>query len=222
MCSDLIDYSSNALSQSEAIKRVAFRYAQWRRLMEKRHSEVLSDSKRKGLIGELLYFKSQIDEGRPYKSTLDGWVGPDGADQDFVYEGLWREVKTTTQSSDKISIHSLEQLGKSDECGELIVYRVDPSAPEAEDAFTLRTLIHHITSLFEGDMSAVEQFMLKLSSVGYIDLDVYDQYSYKFHRVDKYTVDSSFPRLIREKVRQEITECSYTISLPSIEAWKRG
>ena len=55
MCSNLIDYSADALTEKEAIKRVEFRYREWRRLMEYKNPAVLSDEKRRGLIGELLY-----------------------------------------------------------------------------------------------------------------------------------------------------------------------
>lgn len=222
MSSNLIEYSSDALNEREALKKVAFRYRQWRRLMEYRNVAILSDEKRRGLIGELLYLQSVASRLAAYAKAIAGWVGPDGADQDFVYEGIWREIKTTGLSSDRISIHSIEQLGNRDEKGELLIYRVDPCAPEAEDAFTLRKLIMNIMNQFNGDVEAMEAFSTKLSAVGYIDMEIYDKYFYKYYRNDVYDVDSDFPRITRNDVRPEVIMAEYTLSIASIDHWKRG
>ncbi len=96
MCSNLIDYSSNADSELEALKKVEHRYRQWRKLMEHKNLAILSDEKRRGLIGELLYLKKMLDNDMKASDAINGWVGPDGADQDFVYDGTWREVNTTS------------------------------------------------------------------------------------------------------------------------------
>ena len=222
MCSNLIEYSTDALTEKEALKRVSLRYKQWRRLMEHRNQAVLSDEKRRGLIGELLYMKSVIEGSKPVSDAIAGWVGPDGADQDFVYDGLWREIKTTGLSSDQIAIHSLEQLGNKNEIGELHIYRVDPCAPESKDAFTLRRLISYFVKLCGSDPSLVDNLTNKLNSVGYVDMEIYDSYPYKFFRSDVYDVDETFPRIARNDVRTEIIRTEYVLSISSINDWKRG
>ncbi len=222
MCSNLIEYSRDALTEKDALKRVAMRYKQWRRLMEYRNLAILSDEKRRGLIGELLYMKSIINGAKPMKDVLSGWVGPDGADQDFVYDAIWREIKTTGLSSDQISIHSLEQLGGRADIGELHVYRVDPCAPEAEGSFTLRKLIKYFIDLFDGDIGLIEEFTNKLNAVGYVDMELYDSYPYKFSGSDIYDVNESFPRITRNDTRSEIIRVEYTLSISSINGWKRG
>lgn len=220
MCSNLISFSEDALNEKDALKRVGSRYRQWRRLMEYKNLAILSDEKRKGLIGEVLYLNQVIKSGKAIDEAIAGWVGPDGADQDFVYEGKWFEVKTTGLSSDKIEIHSVEQLGGHDNHGKLIVYRVDSCAPEAEDAFTLRSLIKKTMNLFGGQLGYLGDFNDKLNAIGYIDMDVYDRFPYKFFRSDVYDVDDHFPRITREELRPEIVKCDYTLSLSSIDKWR--
>ena len=222
MCSNLIEYSSGADTEEKALNMVETRYRQWRRLMEYKNIAMLSDEKRRGLIGELLYFKKTIEEGKPVPDALAGWVGPDGADQDFVFNERWREVKTTGLSSDKISIHSIEQLGDEGEEGDLIIFRVDPSAPEAEGAFTLRKLVRDITKMLGGSLVDIELFTDKLSSIGYIDMEAYNKYPYKYFKDETYIVNADFPRLTRSNMRPEITKCEYTISISSIDNWKRS
>ena len=221
MCTNLIEFSSKANTETEALSMVEMRYRQWRRLMEYKNLAILSDEKRRGLIGELLYLKRIIESGKAISDALAGWVGPDGADQDFVYEEKWREIKTTGLSSDRISIHSIEQLGTDEEQGELVIFRIDPSAPEAEEAFTLRQLIKNVIEMFGGSLTDIEQFNDKLNAVGYIDMDVYDKYPYKYFKDETYDVDYNFPRLTRSKVRPEITKCEYSLSISSINKWKR-
>ncbi len=221
MCSNLIEYSSEALTEIDALNRVEMRYRQWRRLMEYRNRAILSDEKRRGLIGELMYLKRMIAENKPIHEALDGWVGPNGADQDFVYDGIWREIKTTGISSDRIDIHSIEQLGGKGENGELIIYRVDPCAPETNGAFTLRKLISSLAKELNGDLACIEQFTGKLNAVGYIDMDIYDKYPYRYFKNDLYEVNDSFPRIVREDLRPEITKCDYALSIASIDSWKK-
>ena len=221
MCSNIIRYSSSALSEKDATIRIASRYNQWRKLMEHRNLAILSDEKRRGLIGELLYLKEIIRSGKPLPDALSGWVGPDGADQDFVYDGCWREIKTTGLSSDKITIHSLEQLGLESNNGLLFIYRVDSCAPEQDGAFTLRGLVASITNLLNENYELVEQFTTKLNSVGYIDLEVYDSFPYKFFNFAQYDVNDDFPRIIRKDVRPEILNCEYDISISSIDKWRK-
>ena len=222
MCSNLIEFSSGANTETEALNMVEMRYRQWRRLMEYKNLAMLSDEKRRGLIGELLYLKRIIETGKPIGDALAGWVGPDGADQDFVFDKRWREIKTTGLSSDKISIHSIEQLGDKNDQGDLIIFRVDPSAPEAEGAFTLRELVRDIDKMLGGNLAYIECFTDKLSSVGYIDMDVYDKYPYQYFKDETYNVDSDFPRLTRSEMRPEITKCEYVLSISSIDNWKRS
>ena len=196
MCSNLIQYSARASSEAKALSMVESRYRQWRRLMEhNKNKAILSDTNRRGLIGELLYLKRIIEGGKTASSALAGWVGPDGADQDFVYDERWREIKTTGLSSDSITIHSIEQLGNETTQGDLVIFRVDPSAPEAEGAFTLRQLVRDIIRLQHGVLADIELFTDKLSSIGYIDMEAYDKFSYKYFKDDTYNIDSSFPRL---------------------------
>ena len=220
MCSDLIDFSSGALSEKEAIKKVEIRYKQRRKLMEHQREAVLSEEKRKGLIGELLYLKEIILGGKKISEALDGWVGPEGKDQDFVYDGIWREVKTTGIASVQITINSLEQLGNTDK-GILIISRVDSCAPEKTDSFTLRSLVSDINFLFNEDVVYSDIFLDKLCSVGYIDMEEYDKYHYSFSKSDKYEVDEQFPRIKREDVRNEILNCKYSLSISSIDNWRR-
>ena len=221
MCSDIIDYSSAAKNDKDAIELVSNRYLQWRRLMEKKSEGILSSNQIKGLIGELKFLQRKLLTSKNYTDTVAGWVGPEGADQDFVYNQIWHEVKSIGLASDSVSINSIEQLGNNNQ-GYLYIYRIDKCAPEAEGALTLRSLVNELLFMIENDLAATVLLMAKLNYAGYIDLELYDKYPYKCFGFDKYDVDSEFPRLCRGEIRKEITNCAYSLSIPSIDRWKVG
>ncbi len=222
LCSNLIDFSSSTTSENTSLQMVKIRYKQWKQLMENKNISILSDEERRGLIGELFFLEKMLRTEKSIVDVLNGWVGPDGNPQDFVYDGTWYEIKTTLQSSNTITIHSLEQLGKNDDKGELIIYRIDPCAPEYNEAFTLPSIIHNITHLLMDNLFFIELFNEKLNKTGYVEIDEYKKFSYKYFSDDSYNVDSSFPKLTRNNIPVEITKCEYKISIPSISKWKKG
>ena len=123
MAGDIIEYS-NVETDDIALLKVLRRYNAWLKLLDHKSNAVLGSNTQKGLIGELLFLKEQIENGMLPSVALEGWVGSEGADQDFVYADCWHEIKSTGASSSEISISSVEQLDRNDE-GELVIYRID-------------------------------------------------------------------------------------------------
>lgn len=218
MCGDMIRYSSTETHPHQALKKVLQRYKQWCQLLEHQKSVLMGSSAQKGLIGELLYLKENLEKVAKASDVLAGWVGPNGADQDFVYSNGWHEIKTTGLSSSEVAISSIEQLD-SDDHGELVVMRVDKCAPAKPGAFSLFSLVHQIAFMLNGETEPLESFVCKLNCVGYIDLPIYDEQKYLFSSQQCYTVSNGFPRLRRGVLPAAILNGSYTLSLPSIQPW---
>lgn len=220
MCGDMIRYSSVDFNPQKALKKVIQRYKQWNRLLEHQKSVLLGPSAQKGLIGELLYLKEVVEDGTKVSDALAGWVGPNGADQDFVYSDGWHEIKTTGLSSAEVTISSVEQLD-SDDTGELVVMRVDKCAPEKSGSFSLLGLVHQIIFMLNGESGSIDTFINKLNCLGYIDLPVYDEQKYLFSSKQCFVVSKNFPRLRRNSLPAAIVNSSYTLSLPSIRDWTK-
>ena len=218
MCGDMIRFSSAETDQAQALVQVMKRYAAWLKLLQNRNSALLGINAQKGLIGELLYLKERIDGGLAPMDALAGWVGPEGADQDFVYDDGWHEVKTIGASSSEITISSVEQLDNA-QPGELIVMRADKCAPAYPGAFTLHSLVRVVINAVSMVPAAVECFMLKLGSAGYIDVPEYDEQRFVFLSKQIYCVDHAFPRLTRNSLAPEIVNLHYVLNLPSLSAW---
>ena len=220
MAGDIIEYSRDETTQSGALTKVLRRYAQWLKLLDHKRSMLLSENAQKGLIAELAFLAEAIEQGMNPADALAGWVGPESADQDFVYTDGWHEIKATGASSTMVTISSVEQLD-SIVPGELVVYRIDKCAPAQIGAATLYQTIHDIIAKLAASPNSINDFIMKLASVGYIDMLEHDTCFFAISSRQHYIVDDTFPKLRRADLPAEITSAEYRISLPSIEAWIR-
>ena len=103
LCWDLIEASQVS---SHPIEKIISQYKSWMKLLKQASTQLLSSSQQKGLIGELLYLDEKINEIGEF-STIKSWVGPEGSDQDFLFENSWSEIKSTSIASDSVSISSV-------------------------------------------------------------------------------------------------------------------
>lgn len=220
MASDIIEYSKNEITHRGALNKVLHRYTQWLKLLEHKRNTLLSPNEQKGLIAELLFLRDVIKSGIKPSDALAGWVGPEGADQDFVYDDGWHEIKSTGISSDSILISSIEQLDASAP-GELVVYRIDKCAPAQSGSITLHSTVRSICEMIADMPSVISGFLSKLASAGYIDLQEYDNSYFVVSSKQHYEVNDTFPKIRRADLPQEITGAEYRISLPSLVSWVR-
>lgn len=220
MSSDIIEYSKDETTIRAALTKVLQRYAQWLKLLEHKRNTLLSTNAQKGLIAELSFLKETIDRGMNPMEALAGWVGPDGADQDFVYSDGWHEIKATGASSTTVTISSVEQLDGAPP-GELVVFRIDKCAPAQTGAVTLYQLVHAVLSKLQLMPGTVDDFVLKLASIGYIDMQEYDSIHFVISAKRHYEINDTFPKLGRANLPIEIANAEYQIDLPSIDSWAR-
>ena len=218
MASDIIEYSKNETTHRSALDKVLRRYAQWLKLLDHKRNTLLSLNAQKGLIAELSFLKETIERGTSPEDALAGWVGPDGADQDFVFPCCWYEIKATGASSTTVTISSVEQLDRADS-GELVVYRIDKCAPAQSGSVTLYRIVHDTIAILSQTPINIDGFVMKLASIGYIDMKEYDNAFFSISSKRHYTVDDAFPKLCRADLPIEIVSAEYQINLPSIAAW---
>lgn len=219
-CSDIIEYSRAAQNSTNALDMVIKRYKQWNRLLEHQPKGLLDESLRKGLIGELVFLHQQVSNGRHPYDAVQGWVGPDGADQDFVYRNEWHEIKAVGSSATIVSISSVEQLDASS-IGELLIMRIDKCAPKKQGAITLNGTVKSVYDLIKDDPDATGLYEAKLSKYGYIDLPEYADQSYFFSGSHAYVVDDAFPKLRKDMMPAQVTSVQYSLSIAGIKNWER-
>lgn len=220
MCADLIRYSSDAADETSALKKVLERYREWLKLLDHKSSAFMGENSQKGLIGELLFLKDELQTMPPLKA-LEGWLGPEGADQDFVYPDGWHEIKTIGKSGTEADITSVEQLDNPAE-GELVVTRLEKCNSMESTSFTLNQLIRAIRISQEECPDFADQFTLKLASAGYIQMSEYDKIYWKHFSTQAYRVTKDFPCIRRGDLPDSVINADYRISLPSIADWRKG
>lgn len=216
LCCDVIEYSRAAISEKEALTLAISRYRQWGKLLEQQRGGLMNENLQKGLLGELLFLEERIDLQDFALDAIQGWVGADGADQDFVYSDGWFEVKCIGASAIGVTISSLEQLDCSD-AGELVIKRVDKTAPERPGAVSLNDIVHRISGRIGAE--ALDLFYAKLYSYGYIDLQEYSEQKYYCSATQRYRVDDSFPRITRKMAAKQIASLRYELNLSSLAEW---
>lgn len=221
LCCDIIEHSRMADNVKTALALVISRYKQWSRLLESQKSGLMDEHTRKGLIGELLFLSGRINDNTSALSAVQGWIGADGADQDFVYADGWREVKSAGTSATSITISSLEQLDCSDD-GELVIMRIDKTAPEKAGSFSLNDVVQQVSEKLVADADAFDLFQSKLSSYGYMDLQEYSEQKYFCSGTQHYRVDETFPKLTRKNIPAQIVSLHYELNLPFLTEWLKG
>ena len=220
MCHDLLKFSE-VTDEHQALKNFEKRYGQWHNLFENGKSGILTTAEQHGLIGELLFLRSQIiGKSRPIEESVLGWYGPLKEHQDFSYNEKWYEIKTVMEQGDKIQISSLEQLSRLDS-GELVIYRLAKISGQSDDfdlnKFTLNNLAKNLIELLDANERAEQKFQSLLFQSGYIFMEEYDEQVYKLVEKINFNVDNKFPRLIKEKLPSAISSISYSLSIDKLK-----
>ena len=147
-CWDIIE-SSRDITEN-IIDFIVQRYLKWQRLMEYKRPNILPAARQKGLMGELM-FLAECTKTMGLQEALESWCGPEGADQDFIYDDTWTEVKAIAMASATISISSLEQLD-TDIDGSLMLYRIDKTTDTDANGFTLKDIVQNTRVLFSDNL----------------------------------------------------------------------
>lgn len=216
LCWDLIEFTRTS---TQPIVDLVNRFSNWQELLQKIPDGLLSTTQQKGLIGELLYLEKLIEDiGED--DAVSSWVGPEGADQDYLTNDYWAEIKATTASSDSILISSLQQLDREDD-GYIVVYFLDKTSSSGLSSFSLsdvfRRLINKLNSIKNRN-----SFICKLSKIGFYekDLEKYEDTRFLLSNIKTFFVSESFPKLTKNNVSAEIVEAKYRLSLSSIDSYK--
>jgi len=216
LCWDLID--SSRCSKSP-IEKIIDRFSKWMRLMQKANDDMLSPFEQKGLLGELLYLYNELLIHDADQSIL-AWVGPEGSDQDFIFEEGWAEVKAISVSSNEVQISSLQQLDRPDD-GVLAIFLIDKTTAKGTHTISLPSLILKILDLLHSEYLK-DLFICKLAQSGYLVKDEKKYYSVYYHLTECkcYKVTREFPKLMSGNVPYAIVNAKYKLSLLAIENYR--
>lgn len=217
LCWDMMDASRDASSPLNALMD---KYLSWQKFLQQKPNQAMSFEKQKGLTGELLFFKENLDKFGGDK-LIEAWKGPEGASQDYRFDDSWAEIKVVALSANTVKISSMEQLAQ-DVIGDLVVYTLEPG-PESDESVSLNKIVDQIKVLLNSPV-LTDRFDIKLYKYGYRNEErqEYDKNRFRYVKKSVYSVDSDFPKITGANTAPAIASCSYDLSLAGIEHFKRG
>lgn len=214
LCEDLIESSRN-IKKENALFFMLDRWNNWRQMFNKKSISILSSNQITGLLGELIVLHRYMIPKYGLAVAIQSWMGPDMSHKDYELLDTWYEVKTIHSSSLSVKISSIEQLD-SKNIGHLIIVKLEKTNKNAYGSLNLNSYINtiekHIT-----DFSLLTLFRKKLSLIGYFPDNEYDECNFFFVSMNKYVVNSEFPKIEKESLYNGIIKISYEILINSIE-----
>jgi Putative PD-(D/E)XK family member, (DUF4420) len=208
VCADALAAAGN--DAEEALDLFLVRLDAWRRFLRERHAG-LSREDTVGLIGELVMLERLLSS-RP--DFLASWKAPEDGLHDFEAGGHALEVKTGIGPASQLRISSLDQLETTGVRRlDLVHVRLveDPSGRRLAD------LIEAIELLLPDEASR-RLFANQILRRGLMpDDDVArTRTRVRLRSVEAYTVDDSFPRLLRSSVPTAIAEAMYALEVRAL------
>ncbi len=201
---------------THALRCFLGRVRAWQEFMRK-GAQPLSAEAEIGLFGEITFLAALIAAGVPPSVSLESWVGPLDAVQDFELGTGAVEVKSTLSSLGfPAKIGSLEQLDDAVR-QPLFVAGVRLRQTENQDGRTLPQFVDAMRCTFVDDMGAARRFSERLVAVGYFDVQA-DRYSRRFalRETTIMQVSGSFPRLTGGNVPAGVIRAAYEIDLGKV------
>lgn len=215
-CWDIIETSRSV--ENDVMGFIINRYRKWIALMAHKPLDILTVSRQKGLIGELLYLQKMI-EIHGGRKAVNSWSGPDWAAKDFIYDDTWAEIKAVKSSAAVVEISSVEQLD-SDYDGCLVIYSLDKTTVSDITGFTLPEIVNKTETLLIDDSDSLADFRLKILEYGYSYSPKYESYKFLLDEKRIFIVTEDFPRIKRSEISPGIVNAEYTLNLAALVKFK--
>lgn len=216
-CDDMIMSSQTLKDPAIGSEFICMRYIGWQEMLSASKGGLLSKSEIKGLIGEMVFLRDVLIPRYGKELSLQAWMGPRMADQDFVFPDTWYEVKATTSDAEQLRISSIEQLDCAVE-GTLAVLALDQTSVIDGRRITVNTLFRELMEDMEED-ALKATFSNLLLKMGFYPRPEYEDYTYRLNGVRQYRVDRGFPCLRRGSVPPSVVNAVWTLALSAIESW---
>lgn len=212
VCADSLQAAADA-PQVEVLTSFLARLHAWRYFLRERRSG-LTRNETVGLMGELVVLRRLIQDDA---CLLANWTAPDDGLHDFELAGHALEVKSTLGPAATLHISSLDQLDASGLQRLDLLHIRFVEEPEGE---CLGDMIQGIISGLAQD-AARRNFGNALLRRGLMpdDIGALSSPRASVRTLTAFSVEKSFPRLVRASVPLAVAEADYTLELRGIEAY---
>jgi hypothetical protein len=220
ICSDLLIFArqNHKLSGEIYFNAIKNRLNVWIEFLKNGDKKYLSLRKQIGVIGELVL----LDKLKKYSPSeivwMNSWKGPEKHSKDFVTQNIAFEIKAILNDDIAVKISNIDQLDTTNI--ENLILSVFQFIEDSENGNTINHFVDSIISNISCDKT-LHLFLTKLGLSGYY-LNHQKHYGLKFLLINEhsFSVDSDFPRLIKNNVAPEISSVKYKLDLSSLSSFK--
>ena len=209
---DIVENTRSCSDNPSGYKVVTNRLYLWKKMFSSKKKK-MDESAIMGLIGELYFLDNFMFPKYGKTESLNAWSGQELTHKDFSLDDIWYEVKSIHSGKDSVRISSLEQL-QSNNYGELIIIPMERMS-SAFNGTNLSKLANKIMKEFDSDED-LDKFIAKMSEQGFSFDTEADEYVYQVISIDRYAVNTDFPKIIRVEIPNAIVQAQYDLSINSI------
>lgn len=222
LCQDLVDAAEDMPDEKALVGLFRDRLNLWKKLFQHGGSGFLQPHEIKGLIAELLVLESLLcKQNMDAHETVVGWLGPLGADQDFMYSDRAIEVKAIGPGAESVSISSLEQMDCPVQM-HLILVMLRQATPGEPGAVGLNGVAAKVEGLIASSPEALSVFKERLLEARYVEHEFYDTILFEPGALFRYRVDEAFPKLVSSMVPAGVVKASYALDINSLAEFMDG
>lgn len=213
----ILEEIEKSVTESEAIKTTLNVVSKWKKLFDKINFNGLSLEQQKGLIGELLFLNTLLDDEKTIANAVNFWTSAeqDFQAKDFTLGSVGVEVKFTASKQPRIKVSNERQLD-AENLSELFLILLSTEAVK-DNGISLNSIVQQtrqkITTEEERSL-----FNAKLQLNGYFDEDK-EHYGrmYSLKRTFVFIVTSDFPKIVKGQLPLGIYDTSYSIEISAVE-----
>jgi hypothetical protein len=214
---NILEDIENSVTETEAIKTTLNVVSKWKKLFDKINFNGLSLEQQKGLIGELLFLNTLLNNEITYANAVNTWTGAeqDFQAKDFTLGSVGVEVKFTASNQPRIKISNERQLD-AENLSELFLILHSTEAVK-DNGISLNSIVEQIRQKISTEEER-SVFNAKLQLNGYFDEDK-EHYGrmYSLKRTFVFTVTSDFPKIVKGQLPLGIYDTSYSIEISAVE-----
>jgi Putative PD-(D/E)XK family member, (DUF4420) len=206
-----------SVTEIEAITSTLNVVSKWKKLFDKINFCGLTIEKQKGLIGELLFLNFLLNNENTSINAVNAWTGTEQEFQakDYTLGSIGVEIKFTSSKQPRIRVSNERQLD-AENFSELFLILYSTEAVK-DNGISLNSIVEQTRKNIR-TTEDLNIFNDKLKLNGYFDDDK-DHYEkmYSIKNTFAFTVNSDFPKIVKNHLPLGIYETSYSIEISALE-----
>ena len=217
-CQSVISVIKNISEATIALTLIFNQAKRWKIFLSGKNVSLLSPEMARGLFGELIFLENLLERGYNDKYAIQAWTGPDRIQQDFILGNKAVEIKSYSgREKNSIRISSENQLETTLKNLFLVAFKITSQA-DSPSSVSLNDLVSRIEEKLTS-LETTDDYLRLLNSYGYAPLPEYNTYKFICDHGKYYEINSDFPKIIRSKLQDGISNVSYNLELESIEKY---